>query len=92
MKQSPPISEASEYSIRNRDGLVEGTKAACYHCMQVFSAKEVTDFTDAGETALCPYCGIDSVLPEHAGFAFTPENLESLRAFWFGSNQAPNLW
>ncbi len=92
MEKSPLISEASEYSIRNRDGLVEGSKAACYYCMQVYPSEEITEFTDAGDTALCPYCGIDAVLPEHVGYAFTPENLKAMRAFWFGSGDSPNLW
>ena len=92
MADSPPISHASEYSIRNREGLLPGTLAACYHCLHVFPAEEITDFTDAEETALCPYCGIDSVLPQHAGYSFERENLEEMRAFWFGAKDAPNLW
>ena len=92
MSLAPPISEASEYSIRNREGLVPGTQSACYYCLNVYPAEEVTEFTDAGDTALCPYCGIDAVLPQHAGYSFERDNLEAMRAFWFGGRGAPNLW
>ena len=92
MADSPPIADASEYSIRNRDGLLPGTQAACYHCLNVFPAEEVTEFTDAEETALCPKCGIDAVLPQHAGYSFEKDNLIRMRAFWFGGGAAPNLW
>ena len=63
MSAAPPISQASEYSIRNREGLLSGTQAACYHCRNVYPVEEITEYTDAGDTALCPYCGIDAVLP-----------------------------
>lgn len=80
----PSIPEASEYSIRNRAGLEASQWAACYYCLEVFPATEVTEFVEEGETGMCPCCGIDSVLPETAGYAFLPAKLMELRTFWFG--------
>ncbi len=81
---SPPISEASEYSIHQKDALEISEKAACYECLTVFSPSEISEFTDGGKTALCPYCGIDAVLPSNAGFPFSQAGLEALNEYWFG--------
>lgn len=44
----------------------------CYYCCRTFSASEIKEWTDRGETALCPKCGIDSVVvsnhDEHESF------------------------
>ena len=80
---APPISEASEYSIYHKTALEASEMAACYECLQVFPVAEISEFTDAGETALCPFCGIDAVLPDTAGYPFTQEMLEALHEYWF---------
>ena len=35
----------------------------CYYCCRVFSGNtEITEWADGGETPICPFCGIDSVV------------------------------
>lgn len=34
-------------------------------------------------TALCPYCGIDSVIGESSSFPITPEFLKAMHRYWF---------
>ena len=80
----PKIQEAAEYSLYNRDGLEQSVLAGCYYCLEVYPATEVSRFIDDGKTALCPMCGIDSVLPGNAGFPLTHSSLLALKAFWFG--------
>jgi hypothetical protein len=41
----------------------------CFCCLQTFPAAEVVDWIDDGETPLCPYCGIDAVLPGETDLA-----------------------
>jgi NAD-dependent SIR2 family protein deacetylase len=36
----------------------------CFHCLRTFEATAVIDWIDDGETPLCPYCGMDSVMLE----------------------------
>jgi len=38
---------------------------------------------DNGATALCPYCCVDCLIPEKAGFPLTPEFLEAMHRYWF---------
>jgi hypothetical protein len=35
----------------------------CFCCLHTFAATEVIDWIDDGDTPLCPFCGMDSVLP-----------------------------
>lgn len=37
--------------------------AGCYFCLSVFAPRTVVEFVDDRDTAVCPHCGIDSVLP-----------------------------
>jgi hypothetical protein len=37
--------------------------AGCFYCVTVFDVQEIDEWIDGGQTALCPHCGIDSVLP-----------------------------
>lgn len=46
---------------------------------------DVLDDSDIGQTAMCPYCGIDSVIGSASGFPITPEFLMRMRAYWFNA-------
>jgi hypothetical protein len=38
---------------------------------------------DEDNTALCPFCGIDSVIGSGSHFPITREFLEQMKAYWF---------
>lgn len=72
----------------NREILAQNNKCGCFYCLKVFSPSEIEEWCpelEDGEevTAICPYCGIDSVLPESAGFPLTQEFLNAMRERWF---------
>jgi len=48
-------------SFRNRPLVGQ---CGCFFCLAEFDASVVTTWVDDGRTALCPKCGIDSVLSE----------------------------
>ena len=65
-------------SFHNEEILKTATKCGCYCCCTIFSPSEIKRWTDnPPRTAICPYCGVDSVLDEGA---FTPFNKSGLRA------------
>lgn len=39
-------------------------KCGCFSCIRIFQADEILRYADGGETILCPYCTIDSVIVE----------------------------
>ncbi|MEM0999058.1 MAG: hypothetical protein AAGN35_18505 [Bacteroidota bacterium] len=77
------LAEAHEHSVYNRAALAQSDQAACYYCRTTFAASEVAEFTDDAQTALCPYCGIDAVLPETAGYPLDYMTLRALHQYWF---------
>jgi hypothetical protein len=54
-----PIS-CEEQSHRHQ--LLASDFAACYDCLSEFSPADIRYWCDDGNTALCPYCGLDFVL------------------------------
>jgi hypothetical protein len=51
--------------------------------MKIFNPAEITEWVDDGDTALCPYCGIDSVIGESSGFPITDKFLKEMHQRWF---------
>ena len=81
-KCEPDYITAHEYSMFNRRLLEHDKRCGCFHCLKVFDTKELV-WVDFDLTALCPYCGIDAVIGESAGYPLTEEFLEKMRDYWF---------
>ena len=77
------------FSSRHRASLMQSARAGCFDCLAIFDPSEIRDWIEdppfrdrpAGETALCPRCGMDAVLadadvPLSAGF------LARMKARW----------
>ncbi|MDO5978945.1 cytoplasmic protein [Flavivirga spongiicola] len=77
------IKRASKYSIYNMSELEKTNKAGCYHCKSTFDTSEILETTDDGKTAMCPKCGIDSVLPDSSPFKLDKKTLTKLNNYWF---------
>ena len=76
---------APKLAMRNKVALIASDKAGCYKCLAIFKPDEVKEWTDQGETALCPQCGIDSVLVETPNLIITEDFLKSVKTFWLES-------
>ena len=79
------IKSAFSLSINHRELLDRSRRCACYACLAVFSRRDIRRWTDDGQTALCPHCGFDAVLPGAAGLSIRRESLISIRKFWFNT-------
>ena len=84
------IREAHKHSSNHRLELAGSTLCGCFYCCQTFSPTEIRDWVDpadddleTGTTALCPFCGIDSVIGDRSGFPVTSEFLQQLNKYWF---------
>jgi len=68
-------------------------EAGCFYCCAIFAASEIADWVDGpfveteslddGVTALCPKCGIDSVIPGRPRVQLSAALLTEMRAHWF---------
>ena len=82
MISSTRLKQAYGHSRLNRRFIVPGTKCRCFHCLSAFSAEEITQWTDGGNTALCPRCGVDAVLASSAT-ALSETLIRDLHAEYF---------
>ncbi|MEQ8197378.1 MAG: cytoplasmic protein [Clostridiaceae bacterium] len=76
--------EAHKYSSNHREQLLNDEKCGCFCCLTIFNPKEIEYWIkDIAGTAVCPYCGIDSVIGESSGYPITKEFLEKMNSNWF---------
>jgi hypothetical protein len=54
------------HSSKHRQELEGSARCGCYFCFRTFAPAEIKTWVDAKQTALCPFCGIDSVLGDAA--------------------------
>jgi hypothetical protein len=65
----------------HRDKLEDSDICGCFYCKRMFHPDKIVEWIDDEQTALCPKCGIDSVLPlKVADF----DLLNEMYSYWFG--------
>ena len=82
------LKEAHKHSIYHRSELEKSNICGCFYCKSVFNPIEINEWTDQRETkdnltALCPKCGIDSVLGGASGFIIDSKFLQQMYNHWF---------
>lgn len=84
---SHAVRVAHEYSINHRSEVLASDVCGCFYCKATFPTSQITEWTDdvngEGQTALCPRCGIDSVIGERAGFELSADFLALMNRYWF---------
>jgi len=86
------LQEAHRHSALHAEEIGRSSICGCFYCRNTFAPTEIRKWIDdqnvgegrTGRTALCPKCGIDSVIGNVAGFPLTREFLEAMHALWFG--------
>lgn len=54
----------------------------CFYYLKIFNPCENSEWIpDSQETAICPYCGIDSVIAESSNYSITTEILEEMNKY-----------
>jgi hypothetical protein len=77
------VGHAGFYAIHNRLNLEKVNKCGCYHCLTMFDPKEIKEWVDNDDTAMCPYCEIDSVIPENTDYFLSKELLTKINEHYF---------
>ena len=76
--------DAHKFCINNRSALKSDAACGCFYCLKIFDPKEITEWIeDTSGTAVCPYCGIDSIIGAYTGYPITHEFLEKMYRYWF---------
>ena len=55
-------------AIYNKKDIQQSDTCGCFYCKNIFYAGDITEWTDNGETAICPHCGVDSVICNKKGY------------------------
>lgn len=82
------LQKAHTGSTRHRRDIERSAFCGCFCCERVFNAADITEWIDEDQTAMCPRCGIDSVLGSANCVPFRlngAEFLARMSARWFGS-------
>ena len=85
------LKDVHHYSSRHRQMVERAAMCGCFYCGALFSSHEIDTWCDepeesvsAGTTAICPRCGIDSVLPDNIpGVPLNTELLTAMRQYFF---------
>ena len=80
------IIDAHKHTTRHRDEVEKSKAIGCFYCLKTFDPKEIENWLEAEDTALCPYCSIDSVIGDASGYPVGDEKfLREMNEFWFSS-------
>lgn len=74
--------EIHKKSSLNRKEIETSKLCGCYYCLDIFFSREILEWCDKGETALCPKCGIDSVIGD-TDVIITEQLLKKMKKHWF---------
>jgi hypothetical protein len=77
-----------DYNLfKNRKDIEKSKQCRCYYCLKQFSPSQINQWWDEdekgiGQTAVCPFCWIDSVIGDNST-EITEEFLLGMRGYWF---------
>ena len=88
-----PLRDAHDHCRDNRSEVLASGGCGCFYCLGRFKPSDVTEWVnesaDEQQTAVCPLCGIDSVLGDASGIELSEEFLKEMNAFWFSAAEFP---
>ncbi len=74
---------AHKHCLRNRSELERSHVCGCFYCLAIFPPSSIVAWIDDEQTALCPFCPVDSVIGSASGYPITKEFLQRMRDHWF---------
>jgi hypothetical protein len=77
------VADAHGHSSRHRAEIEASRSCGCFYCLRTFPPAQITCWIVDEGTALCPYCGIDSVIGDAAGYDVSEPFLSRMHAAWF---------
>ena len=76
---SQEVETLTKKSRLNSGEIRPGVKCGCYFGISVGDGAEIDEWTDDGKTAICPRCGVDSLVAGITNLVFLMEANE----YWF---------
>jgi len=77
------LKEAHKHSDNHKLDISLSDKCGCFYCLNHFEPSEIKEWIDGGQTALCPRCGIDSVIAGNTGYLEDEWFFSDMHNYWF---------
>ena len=61
---------------------MDSKQCGCFFCLRIFNPEKIQDWIQE-ETAVCPFCAVDSVIPESEEYDLTDQLLLDMKDYWF---------
>ena len=83
-RQGGPAIEAHERCSNHRSEIEASRLAGCFFCCAVYPPSQIEEWIDDDTTAVCPKCGIDSVVGDASGYPVDDGKfLKEMNGIWF---------
>lgn len=79
--------EAHKHASRHRAELEASARCGCFFCFRTFGHAEIKVWIDSNQTALCPKCGVDSVLGSASNHRLDDTFLRGMHTHFFSSHK-----
>lgn len=81
------LAKIHDHSFENKEEIMKSNTCGCFYCKEMFAPSEIKEWVGdkSGDTALCPYCFVDSVIGNASGIEITNKLLEELHSKFFSS-------
>lgn len=71
------------YSSHNRYLVDISEQCTCFYCKHTIDSREITEYADNGQTAVCPKCGIDALIPDSIEEPLDENTVAEMHEYWF---------
>lgn len=86
MKDNIDFEAAKAHSLDNELEILSSKECGCFFCRSHFAAKEIVDwdFSNGHTQAICPECGMASVIGDASGYPIDHEFLKEMNLAFYG--------
>lgn len=74
---------AHKHASRHRVEIEASVRCGCFFCFRTFPSSDIKAWIDANQTALCPRCGVDSVIGSASNHRIDDTFLRGMHAHFF---------
>ena len=82
-EQKQKLEKLHAYCTNNKKLIERSDKCYCFHCKKTIDGNEIIRYLTEEDTAFCPYCGVDAVIPDAIDEEINEELIEDMNNYWF---------
>lgn len=77
------LEKVHAFSTNNKRLIEKSDKCFCFYCKKTMDSNEITRFLDNDNTALCPHCGVDAIIPDCIDVDIDETLINDMNNYWF---------